>query len=72
MSEEYIDRLIVEKNGLANKIDKLTVFIGENIGFENLDYTEQRRLVNQLFVMEQYASILTERIEHAHGRGIDV
>lgn len=60
--EDYKDRIRKEHDDLKTKIDKLISFIyGDK--FEELDLVRQELLVKQLRVMEEYLSILVERME---------
>lgn len=55
-------RVVDELNELMEKQVAIKKFIDESDIFKGLDFDEQKRLVNQQFAMEQYASILRERI----------
>ena len=60
--EDYEDRMRKEHDDLKTKIDKLISFIyGDK--FEELDLVRQELLVKQLRAMEEYLSILVERME---------
>ena len=60
--EAYQNRVIDEHNELRGRADKLYVFIQTNTTFSKLPTDEQRRLREQLAVMNRYADILLERI----------
>ena len=62
---DYVIRLQQEKNELADKLNKLRVFIKENVIFQDLPVEEQNLLVNQETVMTQYLNILEKRLELA-------
>lgn len=55
------DRVIVEFRELQTKIDALKPFLGSEV-FRGLDGLEQRRLISQLWFMEEYAKTLLDRI----------
>jgi transcription termination factor NusB len=58
---DFIDRLIDEKQQLDEKIEKLTTFIhSEN--FKTIEYVQQSLLQIQLLSMETYSQCLTERL----------
>jgi transcription termination factor NusB len=58
---DFIDRLIDEKQQLDEKIEKLTVFIlSEN--FKSIEMVQQSLLQVQLLSMETYSQCLTERL----------
>ena len=53
---------------LADKREKLGIFIGGSKLFGSLPTDEQGRLRRQFDVMIQYEGILTERIDHFPGK----
>ena len=55
-------RVVEEANDLYGKIDRLSSFIETNPIFHVLDLAEQDRLRRQLVHMQEYLSILNERI----------
>lgn len=57
-------RVIVEATELAQNVEKLGLFIEDNIIFKSLSVEEKQRLSNQLLAMKYYLSILVERIEN--------
>jgi hypothetical protein len=60
---EYQQRVVIERNELTEKIEKLTAFCcGEKI--KELDAAESSRLMRQLQVMKEYQSILDSRIKN--------
>lgn len=61
--QDFQQRVVDELTALVEKIDKLAPFIGGAI-FEKLPQEEQDRLQRQLDVMNEYASILTQRIQN--------
>lgn len=58
---DFKDRLLVEKEELDGKIERLTAFIGGE-KFKLIDPTQMTLLQIQLGVMESYSSILEARI----------
>lgn len=58
----FQQRVIDERQALVEKIDKLGPFIGSDI-YNTLPTEEQSRLQSQLNVMNDYASILGDRIQ---------
>lgn len=60
--EGWFHRLIIEKNELKNKIDKLASFF-ETIEFKNLDKETKNDLGEQYSYMIKYYNILKRRIE---------
>lgn len=59
--QEYQTRVIEERAQLAEKHDKLVVFIAGEV-FDSLPLDEQKRLRRQISVMGEYLHILGERI----------
>jgi hypothetical protein len=55
-------RVIDERAGLCEKIDRLGPFIGSDI-YDTLPDEEQKRLQRQLEIMHQYEEVLQERIQ---------
>lgn len=60
--EAWQDRVVVEKELLTIKIDRLTKFI-EGERFKKLNYRNKRLLDRQRRIMELYLDVLVERIE---------
>ncbi len=60
--EPYQERVISEMTELAERINKLSAFIGSS-PFVHLPYSERSRLKIQYHIMKAYESILKERIE---------
>ena len=59
--EDYIERVVIERSELLDKIRKLTGFIySERV--LNISKKEQDRMQKQLYIMLEYARILSERI----------
>jgi len=58
---DFKSRLITEQSELAEKIEKLSSFLGGN-NFKSIDPKQQELLRKQLLVMNEYESILSERI----------
>lgn len=62
--DTYIDRLLIEKDELHEKLEKLDTFTTTE-AYVNLEYKDRHLLDVQYIVMRQYEEILTERIERA-------
>lgn len=60
--QAYQERVVVERNELSEKCDKLRTFTNSK-AFENLPYKERGRLTRQYLAMSSYLDILNERIE---------
>jgi hypothetical protein len=59
--EAYQERVITERDVLADKLGNLQVFVNSAV-FLNISRSEQVRLVRQLLIMSEYQNILDERI----------
>lgn len=59
----FQERVVIEKNELTEKLEKLVAFKGGQI-WNTLQKEERRRLSNQILVMDLYVSILEERIQN--------
>lgn len=57
-------RVIDEKNELADRLAKLTTFIASNPLFCSLPYDEQGRMKIQRFIMGEYKAVLEDRIDN--------
>lgn len=57
----YQLRVIEEKRELDFKIEKLAAWT-QNSAFQKVEYWEQRRQFDQLYVMNLYSEILSKRI----------
>lgn len=68
--EAYQQRVVDEANELRDRRGKLYAFIAQNPLFRKLPDDEQRRMNDQLVVMDQYALILQERINHFSGQKV--
>lgn len=64
--EPYQQRVVIEKNELNDKIDRLKAFFKTKT-FEDLNDDDQMLLDEQYWVMKEYSNILATRI----GRFID-
>lgn len=60
--EEYQKRMLLEKEELNSKIEKLEKFINENELFKKLPNEEQFDMRMQLAAMKQYGYYLFSRI----------
>jgi hypothetical protein len=61
--QDFQQRVVDERVALVEKIDKLSPFIGCSV-FQNLPVEERNRLTRQLYIMNQYAEVLDERIQN--------
>lgn len=68
MSNDYLIRMKLERNGLREKIDKLSVFLyAVDKGGKLINDEEYDLMKNQLSHMRQYLAILVQRIQlHEH------
>lgn len=58
----YQERVVIEKQELDDKIDKLEAFLrSEN--YQGVDLLNQQLMMQQLGIMLAYSSILSRRIE---------
>lgn len=62
MTDDYRERVIVERNELADKVTKLRAFFDAQV-FRTLSASEQARLRRQYGHMNAYLGVLLERIE---------
>lgn len=62
----YQQRVVTERAELAEKCVKLGAFLGDATqdDVDQMGIEEYRRLSKQYAIMEQYANILTERIDN--------
>lgn len=61
--EAYQQRVVAERDDLADKVKKLGAFIDGDV-FPTLSYAEGFRLGKQYGYMKQYLEVLNERIAH--------
>lgn len=59
--EEYVKRMILERENLTEKINKLADFILSD-GFRKVERKERRKLQKQLKFMGKYKEVLDDRI----------
>lgn len=62
MMEDFVKRLIVEKDELNDKLTKLSLFITLD-KFKELDKEMQDLLSKQEQIMQEYVEILDRRVE---------
>lgn len=55
------DRIVVERNELDERREKLATFIGAD-NFKHVPAAERSRMIEQYGVMTRYSAILRERI----------
>lgn len=61
--QDYQQRVIAERDELETRIFRLRLFLEHSDAFKALDIQNQGLLNSQLEAMEEYSSILTQRIE---------
>jgi hypothetical protein len=62
MTQEVLDRMVVEFQEVGEKTNKLRAFILDEEKFNELDNLNKDLLISQLKAMEAYVSILSIRI----------
>lgn len=62
MTQEVLDRMLVEFQEVGEKTNKLRTFILDETKFNELDNLNKDLLISQLKAMEAYISILSIRI----------
>ena len=62
MTQEVLDRMLVEFQEIGEKTNKLRTFILDETKFNELDNLNKDLLIAQLKAMEAYVSILSIRI----------
>lgn len=66
LAESYIDRLYVERKELADKFQKLCLFIGDKKFKEKVPNEEERfMLMQQQYFMGEYLRVLNVRLKSA-------
>lgn len=60
--QDFVERMIEEKENLLEKIDKLFIFLGSK-KFEELSEENKVLLIQQYFAMSKYYNILSIRIK---------
>jgi hypothetical protein len=63
---DFHERVVAERKELYDKCEKLNAFIAGSPIYKTLPVDEQVRLRMQLLAMNQYATILAERIAEFH------
>jgi hypothetical protein len=58
----FLERLLDERGELAERIEKLKLFITTNAGYKSLTNEHQNLLEDQLEAMETYESVLIQRL----------
>lgn len=61
MAQDFIERLIDERNELDAKVAKLEVFMMKP-EFQNIDLGHQLLLKKQLRIMQEYSDVLLQRL----------
>ena len=59
--QAYQERVVVERDELSEKIDKLRTFLGGSV-FPTLPIAERQRMTMQYLAMAAYRDALNERI----------
>lgn len=62
MTQEILDRMLVEFQEVGERTNKLRAFILDETKFNKLDNLNKDLLISQLKAMEAYVSILSIRI----------
>jgi hypothetical protein len=62
MTQEILDRMLVEFQEVGERTNKLRAFILDETKFNELDNLNKDLLISQLKAMEAYVSILSIRI----------
>lgn len=62
MTQEILDRMLVEFQEVGERTNKLRTFILDETKFNELDNLNKDLLISQLKAMEAYVSILSIRI----------
>lgn len=62
MTQEMLDRMIVEFQEVGEKTNKLRAFILDTEQFDKIDNLNKDLMISQLKAMEAYVSILSIRI----------
>lgn len=62
MTQEVLDRMLVEFQEVGERTNKLRIFILDESKFNELDNLNKDLLISQLKAMEAYISILSIRI----------
>ena len=58
----FLERLLDERAELADRIEKLKLFVTTNSGYKALTYDHQCLLDDQLEAMTQYEDVLIQRL----------
>ena len=67
--ETFLDRLVIEKQELTVKVDKLCKFLSMKDAIMKVGSFQFARMTEQIEAMEKYLSILTIRIEDLKDEG---
>ena len=67
--ETFLDRLVIEKQELTVKVDKLRKFLSMKDVIMKVGSFQFVRMTEQIEVMEKYLNILTRRIEDLKDEG---
>lgn len=67
--ETFLDRLVIEKQELTVKVDKLYKFLSMKDAIMKVGSFQFARMTEQIEAMEKYLSILTIRIEDLKDEG---
>ena len=63
----YVTRMQAEQEKLASDVGKLDAYIYGETNYSALDKDERKRMMKQLFHMEAYHDVLSNRIASATG-----
>lgn len=61
--QPHQERVVTEKRELDEKLEKLSMFRQSEI-FKTIDEKERERLNHQFVLMQEYSSILADRIQN--------
>ena len=62
LTQNFQQRVVIEKNELDEKARALSSFIGTSKSFDDIDPAEKERLKEQCEIMWQYSEVLGQRI----------
>ncbi len=64
MKDQWQQRVVEEKDELMKKAEKLRIFMNNLDLWDNVPVLEQLRLERQVVLMDLYAEVLIDRIQH--------
>ena len=60
--EPHHERVVVEREELAEKLEKLQAFLKTQRPVRSIDFNEERWLIRQAMIMRLYIDVLDDRI----------